>query len=175
MKILLTALTIVALAGTVYAVENDLVLDVTDPNEAFMWNAGTNDLLFDGYSILSAGGNLDAGAFRGLKARVDAMEYTWLQSNFGGSSAFSFAPANPSAFDVSELSSITADYPVFKAGFRFSLGNVCPNGTFDDLGIKMSVPGFGDEALVGRVIPVPEPATMSLLALGGILGLRRRR
>ncbi len=146
MKTLLTALTIVALAGTVYASDYDLVLNCY-PNEAFLWNAGDNDIPFDGYSILSAGGNLDVAAFTGVSARLDGAVpgegYTWLRDNFGNKIT-TFSLTTPSAFEISELSSITADYPVFKAGFRFSLGNVCPNGTAQDLGIKMSIPGLGD-------------------------------
>ncbi len=173
MKTLLTALTIIALAGTVYAagsefeLDEDFVLDVTDPNEAFLENTGTSVIEFAGFTIKSAGDLLDYDNYYGLNARqVDGL-YTWLADNFGNS-GIGFGPANPGSNQITELQN--TGYAVFQPGFRFSLGNCAPNGTDADLDITYLSPGG---TLEGRV--VPEPATMSLLALGGILGLRRRR
>jgi len=48
-----------------------------------------------------------------------------------------------------------------------------------DLGVRLSAPGPSGQAVFDNVrlyvLDIPEPATLSLLALGGVLALRRRR
>ncbi|MHC4562211.1 MAG: PEP-CTERM sorting domain-containing protein [Planctomycetota bacterium] len=92
------------------------------------------------------------GAYRGdfnLDGYVDATDLAIFKSNFGSTSGLGFASGNCNTDAFIDAT----DLAIFKATFGFS-------GTPDD---------------GGNPPAVPDPATLSLLALGGLALLRKRR
>ncbi len=176
---ILTFAVILASSTSLYAlVCYPLTLDLSDPNEVFMVNSSDSPVNFDGLTISSVDGLLDPDAYYGISDRMADGQYAWVLDNFGVYGT-GFGKANPSNFQISEL--LIWDYAVMQPGFRFSLGNCIPNrATEITFGFSSDVqtytcpiatPGVDDTA---ALTIVPEPAAMSLLALGA-LALRRRR
>ncbi len=114
--------------------------------------ADTNDDQFKGINMRADGPGIDpaqAGEFNGI-------EYVLLDEAKTLEGSGDFTVGAEATYTTSELDLSSYDGLVVAFGMK---------------------PGFGGEreAWVDNVSVVPEPATMSLLGLGGLVALRRRR
>ena len=169
MKTLLTVLTLVALtAGSASAVLN---LHIAADGSGTI--TGQSDII-DGYTITSASGALVPAAWSSISALAMADPTI---PGLIGPGAYSFGPLTTGPGQISDgnLSfNVTivpaASLAVGAAGFRADVGlaALLADMTFTYIN---TADGLGQ--LPGTI--TPEPATMSLLALGGLAMLRRRR
>ncbi len=157
-------LTIVLVATAVNA---DFVLDVTDPYEAFLAYEGDSPLELEGYTIASQDGLLDPMGFCGFECHA-LMDPVWPPPWLPGWMPLVFDPYPGTTHNISEL--WVSGSLSLQPGFRMSIGNCAPNGTVADLSFKYASGDATYDAVV-----IPEPATMALLAMGGLAALRCRR
>lgn len=177
MKTLFAAITIVAVAGSVFACVNTtkpcgpihLVCDAA--GVGVMTNTGGTAFQFDGYTVASAGGLIDNAAWMTFVLNTTAD-----MTNFPPS----VGQTVPQAFGWGELAN---DPALISEAHLTSAAILQPGGTVN---LGAAFPGWSQADLTFTYIdaasggswegPVtPEPATMSLLALGGLAMLRRRR
>jgi hypothetical protein len=91
-----------------------------------------------------------------------------------GSVYFDVVAVNSSPGNITKIDGLTRDASATQSGFSAGMGSSYAEGVSGDITAGYSTSRIDDVALSG-VYVVPEPATMSLLALGGLVALRRRR
>lgn len=176
MKTLLTALVIVAIAGSASAAtKGPLDVQLFADGTAAIVNNGAMAFQFDGYTLLSAGGLLPADV-KGIN------DNTWLDLvgfpamlGLTVQEATAFQEMSATATNFSEVTMSTA--ATLQAGDMINLGGGFAaygpaDGTFTYVDSSLPV---GETSFYGDIIPVPEPTTMSLLGLGVLALVRRRR
>ncbi len=91
-----------------------------------------------------------------------------------GAVYFDVAAVNNSADSFSSTDGLTRDASATQSGFSAGMISSYAEGVSGDITAGYST-SVSDSVALSGVYVVPEPATMSLLALGGLVALRRRR
>ncbi len=159
-------LAILAVIGLMAAgAQAGLNLEVNvESGEVTMINDANEVVPLFGYSILSESGSLDPDGWEPTDSNMDAFVY------FGSV----LGVVSETSYDLTELAVSPIDFPGLGS---FSLGMAYdPAVKAEDLDFQYTFGELGDaEQLAGAVGYVPEPMTMSVLGLGGLALLRRRR
>lgn len=155
-------------------INHDLLLLIQeDGSSQLVNNNGTSSPLdVDGYSILSKGSHLNPGTWNSIADQA-ASDPIGIMGTLGVG-ALSFGELTATSAIMAEAS--LSNFAVFAGDATFDIGTVSDVPSESDLEFFWTSPSVGaGNQYIGLVTVVPEPATMSLLALGGIALLRRRR
>ena len=177
MKKLISILLVLSVAGFAMAGVNTdkpmgpLNVYVAPDGTGVMVNDSAAAFTFDGYSIASQGGLINFAAWNTIPEQA-ALDPAGFPPTIGMAmlDAFSWAKMAQTASLVAEAHlSAAATLPV---DGTINLGAAFPGWTQADLTLTY-VDSASDGSWEGQVIP--EPATMSLLGLGAVALIRRRR
>jgi hypothetical protein len=155
----------------------DLTLYVNPgTGDAYLKNMTGSPLDFDAYSIASAGGNLSVAGWDSISDQVIANPGAMIAKL--GAGCLQFGEASPTSSKLTELNSSNA--ATLSGNDTLTMGTpvVIPGGGLpvSDLSFQWTSPTVGEgNAYVGDVVLVPEPATLALVALGGLAMILRRR
>jgi len=179
MKKLTLTLLVLFVAGTAMADTKPLGpmnLYIDELGVGQIVNDGTVPFTFDGYSVASDSGALVNASWKTIGSQAMTPGFTErtgqppIDLGSGDLRAASWSKMSNTPLLISEAHlEITA---TLQPGDFINLGAAFPGGTAEDLTFTY-VHSATLESYEGLVIP--EPATMSLLALGGLALIRRRR
>ena len=149
----------------------DMYLLIEPADMAFMVNGGDEPCRFDGYSIASDAGALDPNGWVPI-GQMNPWPWPWpiLQ----GWPSF---PPFPHWFVMARTTSLLGEAcldgsMILQPGEMLPIGTPAPGGTQMDITFTY-VNSATMGSYEGRVIP--EPASLAMLALGGVAVVRRRR
>ena len=201
MRVILTAFLILAFASVAQATVTYKVIDVTitaaaKANDATLNGAACYDIALtsdrdllgcqiqdvteDGGGIYNNGMGGDGKPDPNWIAMVPALEFDsyvdmpGVVNILAGTMASPISSADPNTWmDYGDVTNDGAqtDFVVV----RITLDDPNATGTMDMRVKQLGPGGTGQESFFFDDIPLPEPATMSLLALGGLAAIRRRR
>jgi hypothetical protein len=157
-----------------YPPEGGMVLTIDWPTGATtLTNESGAPLDVDGYEIWSVAGNLDPDGWISISDRAIFDPLLLLAWIGPGSLSFGELNATPTSLAEASLSS----WATFQSGAPWDIGNpVLPHtASLEDLSFYYKTPDIAGDKIIGRIDIVPEPATMSLLAAGGLALVRRKR
>jgi hypothetical protein len=157
-----------------YPAEGGLVLTVDIPTgTATLTNASGAPLDVDGFEIVSSGGNLDPVAWNSIADQAVTDPLGVLAKLGAGGLSFGELTATTHVLAEGNLSNAG----VFQPADPFAIGAPVLPGTacVCDLQFYYKTVQISGDKYIGLVQVVPEPATIGLLGIGGLLALRRRR
>ena len=158
-------LTVIFCAGPVSAaVDESFVLDISDPTMAWLRNTGDTMIEFSSYSIESEAGLLNPDGFYPL--------ISWFIDRLGPplelvmpGACLGMISVTATDHEIGEWDGTCTVWGL-PAHSEVWLGDIAGEATVDDLSVR-----YGDH----EGVVVPEPASLSLLALGGLAALRPKR
>ena len=152
----------VALAQT--SANLDYVLDIADPVHVMLGWLGASPLEIDGFSITSRG-----GVFTPLSQATQIVLF-----NDGWTSVLQNTASECTIFHQMPGSG-ELETDVWYPGFAFDLGPFVPAGmSLAEAQSDITLMGMSRDGEINGVV-IPEPASMSILALGVLALVRRRR
>ena len=197
MRVVTCAVVLGLVAMVANAAEMDSRLQLViqaDGSTTIEYTGATDYAVFDGYQILSLGGNLLPGNVGdNTKLGPPIEDYdgyipgTWksifdykisgeggtVDATLGGGAA-SFAEANPTALQVAEINQGGVGFLIVDA--TWSIGTVSGAPSVEDLTFLWHEPTGGDGTTwEGEVIVIPEPTTMAVLGLGLVGFIARKK
>ena len=178
MRKLVIVLVVLAMVGTAHAAiiteagEGALQMTLTydGSGNATLTNVSGSALNVDLYEIWSTGGNLDPVNWLSINDAVIADVVGVMGALGAGALSFGELSATVNLLADGNLSGSA----LFQDGAAWSIGQPIDPGTaIGDLTFYYTKPGVAGDKFLGNI--VPEPATLALLSLGGLLALVRRR
>ena len=156
---ILVLVIVAALFMAVGTASAQLTLYIEADGSASIRNGTGSAITFDGCEIKSAGGLLDPVGWNSL---ADQGLYGFME--FGASSS--------ALTEVSLMSSAEV-----LPGGALAIGKPAPieTATVEDLTFLYGDSSVSFDMIVGDVVVIPEPVTLTLLGLGGLALIRRRR
>ncbi len=147
-------------------------LTVQADGSATLENVSGAPLSVDSYQILSAGGLLSSGSWTSIADQAVSDPLGVLTAL--GAGGLSFGELSATTLNLTEAN--LSNSALFASGAPFNIGTITSTPTQGDLTFIWTSPTItpGD-LFVGQVNLIPEPATMTLLAVSGIAVFRRRR
>jgi hypothetical protein len=139
-------------------------------DQAWLKNTSAAPLQLTGYIIMSVGGHLEKNEWESISdAAVTRRDDVIAQLGVG---ALTFDEGDPDLTTfVGEINIF--DHALFQPGASWSIGKPAPGASLADLSFQYTL---GDGPVHdGGIELVPEPATLGMLALGGLAVLRRRK
>jgi hypothetical protein len=169
--VLIGVMTLVQAASVLGASPALKLLIDTDTNEAWIENVSATAVTVYGYEIRSIGGNLDPAGWESI-ADAEVTRPGDVTSQLGAAAlSFHEGGANSGLY-LGEASFIGE--AVFQPGAPWSIGQPVLEASIADLAFTYLGPADVNPQS-GGIELVPEPATLSLLSLGGLAVLRRRK
>lgn len=147
-----------------------LLID-TSTDQAWLKNTTGSPLAFDGYEIWSAGGLLGSSSWHSIADAVLTQPLDVLSTLGAGGLSFGEMTATTSLLAEFSLSG-QATLPM---GVMWYIGTPAPDASLADLAFFYSRPGAAGTKYEGGIEIIPEPATLGLLLIGGLLLLRNNR
>jgi hypothetical protein len=147
-----------------------LQLTFDSAGNATLMNTTGSALSVKEYQIVSDGGNLLPTGWISIADMAVAAPVTLMTTLGTGALGFGEMQATTTLLAEGSLNNSA----LFQPGAPWSIGTPIAEGTLaSDLTLYYSRPDSSGNMYLGQV--VPEPATLSLLALGGLAVLRRKR
>ena len=159
-------------AGAVILPDPSLTL-LIDVNTGDTWlkNTSAGLLSFNGYEIWSAGGLLDPAGWYSIADAVVAQPVDVMLTLGVGALSFGEMMATPDLLTEVSLS----NNATLQMGSMWYIGQPAPQASLADLSFFYHTQTSGGDKYAGGIEIIPEPATLGLLAIGGLAMLRRRR
>lgn len=165
---------LVGVASAAIVPEGALKLTVYEDGTAVISNVSGVSVATDAWEIWSLGANLDNVGWYSIAEHIANFDYAGVGVLGGGAFSFGDLTSSPSLIAEGTLSGAGA---VFGPTTIWSLGHAVdmpgvPQGDIAFYYSKATTPG---NKYIGVVEIIPEPATMGLLAIGGLGLIARRR
>jgi len=169
------------LAGPVDCNQGSMELWIQPDGEAQLVNVSDVTVFFDGYEITSYNSLLIPAGWITVEDLIAAGQESVVIAGLGAGALDFEVAGQPSVHNRLMTEVNIHGWGALPAGERWSLGVIASQAMIDDMRFRYCcvIPGEGGTVTEGdwlySVVDVPEPATMSLLALGALAAIRRKR